>query len=80
MAKNAISLSLIISFLYSITYFYIFFYFYILYIGIFATFAMTVRREEGGVWSAESGLGAPVQGELAFRLGSQAEKTEGLYP
>ena len=30
-----------------------------------------------GVFRAN--LGSPVQGELAFRLVSQAEKTEGLY-
>ena len=31
-----------------------------------------------GVFRAN--LGSPVQGELAFRIVSQAEKTEGLYP
>ena len=64
MAKNATSLSLIISFLYFYIYFYIFFLFLSLYIGIFATFAITVDSGQwsvGGCAAAESlhGAGAP---------------------
>ena len=74
------------------SFFYIFFLFLYLYMAIFALGAMRNEKWAQGKLLCgahkrtgltevlrSANLGSPVQGELAFRLILQAEKTEGLY-